>query len=109
MLQRLHCLPVAQRIKYKASVLVYTAINTGTPVYLAELCTRPQSTRTLRSSADTMRLTVPQTKRAAAARVIGAAAPKLWNDLSLATRRVPVVEAFKRELKTELFISAFLS
>lgn len=109
LLQRLHWLPVAQRIKYKTGVLTYTAINTGSPAYLAELLTKPQSSRTLRSSADTMRLTVPQTKTATAARAFRAAAPKMWNELSLATRSAPVLESFKRQLKTELFVSAFLS
>ena len=107
LLHRLHWLPVAQRIKYKAAVLTYVALNSGSPPYLAELLVKPEPVRSFRSSVDTLKLNVPRAKTATAARAFRISAPSVWNGLSLATRSAPNIESFKRQLKTELFISAF--
>ena len=107
LLHRLHWLPVAQRIKYKAAVLTYVSLNSGSPPYLAELFVKPEPVRSLRSSVDTLKLNIPRAKTAIAARAFRVSAPSVWNELSLATRSAPNIESFKRQLKTELFISAF--
>ena len=109
LLQRLHWLPVKHRISYKTSILTYTALNLGTPSYLSELLQKPALACTLRSSADTLRLVVPVTKTAMAARSFSVTAPTIWNNLSILTRSADSITRFKSLLKTELFLSAFIS
>ena len=40
---RLHWLPVQQRIEYKVCVLVYKSLHQAAPAYLAELCSSEDS------------------------------------------------------------------
>lgn len=105
LLIHLHWLPIQQRIMYKTAVLTYNALNTGQPSYLSSLLTRPAPTRTLRSSTDNLRLIVPHTKTAFAARAFSIAAPTIWNNLSMQTRSANSSDSFKRLLKTELFVN----
>jgi len=105
LLTRLHWLPIQQRIMYKIAVLTYNALHIGQPSYLHSLLLRPVSTRTLRSSNDNSRLTVPLARTALASRAFSIAAPTIWNNLSIQTRSANSIDAFKRLLKTELFKS----
>ena len=105
LLLQLHWLPIQQRIMYKTAVLTYNALHTGQPSYIRSLLIQPIPTRTLRSSSDNLRLTVPATRTVFASRAFSTAAPIIWNNLSMQTRSASSVDTFKRLLKTELFVS----
>ena len=76
-------------------------------MYLKELLIRHSPSRQLRSS-DQFLLNKPFFRTMAARRSFGYSAPSVWNNLTLATRQATSLEDFKRRLKTELFISAFI-
>ena len=100
----LHWLPVKLRVDFKILVLTFKCLHGLAPPYLKLSFYSP--TRTLRSS-DSLRLTVPRTKRAIGDRAFSSMAPRLWNDLPLALRSASTLSAFRSSLKTHLFISYF--
>ena len=59
LLAKLHWLPVERRITYKLTTLCYKCLNGLAPSYLSELLIPYVTSRRLRSSSDTTRLTVP--------------------------------------------------
>ena len=106
-LKQLHWLPVVERIKYKIAVTTHAVRTTSQPAYLRELITDYVPTRALRSS-DGMLLVEQYRRTAAAARSYSTAAASVWNNLTLTIRNVVSHEQFKRNLKTELFSTAFI-
>ena len=122
LLQKLHWLPVEQRIQYKVSMLTFKALTMGAPMYLRDLLIIHEPSRVLRS-AGSNRLVVPTTnnKTMLAGRAFQNYAPKLWNGLpselrelanlyeqSSSVDNVPNTALFKNRLKTTLFTSAFV-
>ena len=107
LLQRLHWLPIQQRIMYKIAVLTHKTINHGQPSYLEELTQIYKPARSLRSS-NGLSLVSPFVKTAGGEKAFSAAAPHVWNNLSLRTRTSTSLTSFKKNLKTELFTAAFL-
>ena len=107
MLQKLHWLPINERIIYKTALISFKTITDNRPMYLKELLIRHSPSRQLRSS-DQFLLNKPFFRTMAARRSFGYSAPSVWNNLTLATRQATSLEDFKRRLKTELFISAFI-
>jgi hypothetical protein len=105
-LMQLHWLPVQARIEYKICLLVFKCIIGQAPPYLQELITAPNPSRELRQSS-VRPLAVPRTHGAIADRAFGVAAPKLWNALPQNLRDSPTTDAFKKNLKTYLFIRTF--
>ena len=53
LLEKLHWLPISERIKYKVACMCFSAINGSGPAYLSELLHVYTPSRTLRSSSDT--------------------------------------------------------
>ena len=53
LLEKLHWLPISERIKYKVACTCFSAINGSGPAYLSELLHVYTPSRTLRSSSDT--------------------------------------------------------
>ena len=121
-MQRLHWLPIKQRIDYKVATLTFNALTRGSPAYIRDLITEYKPIRTLRSSSNNL-LVVPSTQNNTilANRAFQNYAPKLWNSLpdnlrcvtaaSAAPHRpndsITTVNSFKCRLKTVLFTSAF--
>ena len=62
-LEKLHWLPISERIKYKVACMCFCAINGSGPAYLSELLHVYTPSRTLRSSSDTRMLEIQQYKR----------------------------------------------
>ena len=62
-LEKLHWLPISERIKYKVSYICFSAINDSGPHYLSELLYVYTPSRTLRSFSDTRMLKIQQYKR----------------------------------------------
>ena len=63
LLEKLHWLPISERIKYKVACMCFSAINGSGPAYLSELLHVYNPSRTLRSSSDTRMLEIQQYKR----------------------------------------------
>ena len=63
LLEKLHWLPISERIKYKVACMCFGAINGSGPAYLYELLLVYTPSRALRSSSDTCMLKIQQYKR----------------------------------------------
>ena len=106
MLQRLHWLPVKQRIDYKVLVLVFKALHGLAPSYIADLLHAYQPARRLRSSAMNM-LVQPRSNNRYGLRAFSVMAPRLWNSLPRNMHSISSLAEFKTALKTHLFREAF--
>ena len=108
LLVQLHWLPVKKRIDYKIILLVFKALHSLAPQYIADLlqCKKHHS-RSLRS--DTMGLlVVPRSHSATYGdRNFRHAAPLLWNTLPQDMRDCDDLNMFKGLLKTWLFRQAY--
>ena len=107
-LQHLHWLPICVRPTYKVLMFVYSVMHEQAPCYLAELLSRRQSNRRLRSaSLPLLRLPASQTVTHGDRRFAVAAAA-LWNGLPDSVRTAKTQPQYKTLLKTHLFRLAFL-
>ena len=109
-LQKLHWLPIQQRIEFKIISLVHKCIHGNAPPYLQRLIQYTKPTRKgLRSEEDTTRLLVPWTSRKTfASHSFSVLGPQLWNNLPRQLHKIDNYTSFKKELKTYLFKIAFL-
>ena len=106
-LQKLHWLPVAQRVIFKVLLLTYKALNNLAPVYISNLLVRYEPSRNLRST-DKYLLRIPQTHlKTYGDRAFSVAAPRLWNALPMDIKLSPSVSVFKNRLKTHLFRATY--
>jgi len=107
LLNRLHWLPIEQRITYKISTLTYSVLHDSGPSYLYDSLHHYIPSRTLRSSDAHLLMTSSNPRSLAVTeKAFSSFAPKIWNTLSLKTRSSPSTASFKSNLKTELFIIA---
>ena len=60
LLEKLHWLPISERIKYRVACMCFSAINGSGPAYLSELVHVYTPSRTLCSSSDTRMLKIQQ-------------------------------------------------
>ena len=107
-LQRLHWLPVKERIQFKILLYVFKCLNGSAPSYLSSCFTLYNPTRTgLRSASDITLLSVPRyqsnTLKSAGDKSFTLASPDLWNKLPISLRTSISVSVFKKGLKTYLF------
>ena len=102
-LEKLHWLPVNDRINSKLLLLTYNSLNGLAPVYINEMLYHYTPCRCLPSS-DSNFLAIPKTTTITYGdRSFAVIAPKLWNQLPLAIRQSDIVDSFKRAMKTYLF------
>ena len=107
-LEDLHWLPVYQRIKYKAACLTYKALHhPDAPQYMQEMFSRHTTSRALRSGAAASRLAVPRAYHSYGDRAFSIAAPVVWNSLQDKLLESTSLYAFKKALKTVLFMEHF--
>ena len=104
-LKDLHWLPVEMRIKFKTSLLVYKALQTGQPEYLKSMLSNPKHSHSTRFANSL--LDVPRTNTEIGKRAFSVAGPKLWNSLPLSVRTANSLSTFKSRLKTHLFLLDF--
>ena len=103
-LKRLHWLPMRQRVDFKTLLLVYKCRNGLAPSYLSELLTLYEPSRSLRSQ-NLGLLHVPRYRLGSyGGRSFAVYATKLWNGLNIGVRTARTIGAFKKGLKTELFM-----
>ena len=78
-LQKLHWLPVEQRVIFKVLLLTYKALNNLAPVYISNLLVQYEPSRNLRST-DKYLLRIPQTHlKTYGDRAFSVAVPRVWN------------------------------
>ena len=108
-LQKFHCLPIKQWIKFKILTLVYKCINDQAPIYLQNLLTVNQiSKQSTHSNCKFKWLIVPFTKRKTFAdRSFSVVGLKYWNELPNELHMLTNLESFRRNLKTYLFHEAY--
>ena len=108
LLEKLHWLPISERIKYKVACMCFSAINGSGPAYLSELLHVYTPSRTLRSSSDTRMLEIQQYKRKTHGfRTFSCFGPHIWNSLPQDLRHCATLSSFKAKLKTFLFSQYF--
>ena len=91
----LHWLLVRQRIEYKLLLLTFNSLHDLAAPDVAELLSRHQSTRSLRST-DAHLLVVPRSNLCTQGDR-SHAAPRLWNNLPLAMRETDSQNIFKKQ------------
>jgi len=108
LLKSLHWLPISQRINFKLATLAFKIQSTSQPEYLHQLISsqHPSSSMTLRSSTRPL-LQAPHTRTAYGSRAFSSAVPAIWNNLPTLVIEANSLPAFRRRLKTHLFIVAF--
>ncbi|XP_061585698.1 uncharacterized protein LOC133450813 [Cololabis saira] len=107
-LQKLHWLPIPQRIHFKILLLTHKALHNQAPCYLTDLLHRYTPSRSLRpSDANLLSLPVRTKHRTWGDRAFSIAAPTLWNSLPKNIRDCTDLPAFKSHLKTHLYRTAF--
>ena len=108
LLEKLHWLPILERIKYKVACICFSAISGSGPAYLSELLHVYTLSRTLRSSSDTRMLEIQQYKRQTRGfRTFTCFGPHIWNSLPQDLRHCSTLSSFKAKLKTFLFFQYF--
>ncbi|KAJ8021194.1 hypothetical protein HOLleu_38321 [Holothuria leucospilota] len=103
----LHWLPIRARIEYKILILVFRAINSGTPSYLSGIVKHQSRNRPVRSHHLHQLQTPASNTKAYGDRCFFYAAPRLWNALPPSLRCIDQLELFKHHLKTFLFSSCY--
>ena len=108
LLKQLHWLLVQFRIDYKLSTLCFHSLAGTSPCYLSELLSIYTPGRQLRSSSDTRSLCIPPTRTVSfGQRAFSVSAPTVWNTLPRELRYCKSISAFKTQLKTFLFKTAY--
>ena len=101
-LKNLHWLPIYQRIQYKLSLLCYKSFKSLLPSYLSDLLSPYTVSRTLRSTSDITRLSVPRHRlEHYGKRAFSRSAPSVWNSLPAVLCETNTTNS----LKTRLFRS----
>ncbi|XDV37942.1 hypothetical protein PO909_007459, partial [Leuciscus waleckii] len=95
-------------INYKVLLLTYKALNGLAPVYLTDLLSPYNPSRSLRSLNSRL-LVIPRISRTTkGGRAFSHLAPKLWNSLPDTVRCSDSLSQFKTRLKSHLFSQAFI-
>lgn len=103
-LQQLHWLPLAKRVKFKILLLTYKCLHGMSPTYLSTLINQKVPTRALRSSSSGITLVLPKSNtRSFGDRAFSVVAPTLWNTLPTEIKEAESLTSFKSKLKTHLF------
>ena len=85
-LSDLHWLPMKFRVHFKVATLTFKVLKSGEPGYLYSRIGIAISRRTLRSSADTRKLSVIPSRTKIGVRAFRHSAPQVWNSLPLDIR-----------------------
>ena len=105
-LKELHWLPVAVRIQFKILVLVFKAYHGIAPLYISDMITKYEATRSLPSSSKRL-LVVPWHNLKTYGRAFSVNGHMLWNSLPNNIRETESLSTFKKQIKTLLFKCSF--
>ena len=106
---RLHWLPVKQRIEFKICVLVFKCRSNEAPVYLSEMLHAVQRPTRYNLRSDTrLDYDIPRCSSVRSGpRSFAVSGPTLWNSLPNSLKDCVSLSAFKTGLKAWLFKKAF--
>ena len=109
--EKLHWLPIRQRITYNFCLIVFRCLRGEAPAYLREMLTPlsgVQHLRPLRSAAHG-NLHIPRTRtRTLGPRSFSVSGPCSWNSLPANLKNIELtLQVFKSQLKTHLFHQAY--
>ena len=106
---KLHWLPVTQRITFKLCLTAYKALHGMTPSYIAEFCRSVTAThyQSWLRSATFGDLIVARNCLELGKRAFAVAGPTAWNNLPPSVRLAPFITTFKTALKMHLFSAAY--
>ncbi|XP_072039433.1 uncharacterized protein [Amphiura filiformis] len=99
----LHWLPIRERVNFKILTIIYQCVNDIAPLYLQSGIHSYTTSRHLRSSMDTTRLSIPPTIKLAGDNAFTSFGPRIWNNLPCNIREAQTLASFKKLLKTHLF------
>ena len=108
--EKLHWLPVEERIIYKCCCLCFKVLTGDAPAYLSDLLHVYVPSRTLLSSTDTRIFRLPNhcpNRKQHGKRTFSYAAVHHWNNLPYTVRHCQSLSTFKTLLKTHLFSKHF--
>ena len=100
--QKLHWLPISNRIDFKLCLHVFKSLAHQSPSYISDMLQPYVPPRSLRSSSENL-LAVHRTVSRAGSRAFSASAPNLWNSLPSHLRHATSHKQFKKLLKTHLY------
>ena len=107
LLEKLHWLPISERIKYKVAYMSFNAVNGSGPAYLSELL-HVYTLSCVCSSSDTCVLKIHHYKcKSHGFRAFSCFGPLIWNSLPHDLRHCSTLSPFKAKLKTFLFSQYF--
>ena len=104
--QKLHWLPIKQRIDYKTCLFTYKTLTNQQPTYLYNSLSFPSHSVSTRSS-DSLVLSIPYVRPSLGKRAFSVIGPRLWNSLPPDTLNSSFLPIFRSRLKTHLFKIAF--
>ena len=108
LLEKLHWLPISERIKYIVAFMCFSAINGSGPACLSELLHVYTPSRTLRSPSHTRMLKTQKYKRKTHGfRTFSCFGTNIWNSLPQYLRHCSIRSSFKAKLKIFLFSQYF--
>ena len=105
--KELHWLPVAVRIEFKILVLVFKAYQGIGPLYISDMITKHEPTRSLRSSPKRLLVVPRYNLKTYGRRAFSVNGPILWNSLPDNIRETESLSTFKKQIKTFLFKRSF--
>lgn len=105
--KELHWLPVAVRIEFKILVLVFKAYQGIAPLYISDMITKHEPTRSLRSSFKRLLVVPRYNLKTYGRRAFSVNGPILWNSLPDNIRETESLSTFKKQIKTFLFKRSF--
>ena len=110
LLQRLHWLPVRERINYKIAVMVFKYFQGTTPSYISTLLQPPpKHQHQTRLSQDKTFLNKRTTKTSSfGGKSFQYYGPLVWNSLPREIRELRDEDGFKKALKTYMFSKTYL-
>ncbi|KAF7661202.1 hypothetical protein LDENG_00266910 [Lucifuga dentata] len=107
-LASLHWVPVHFRINFKILLITFKAYLGLAPSYNCDMLKSYEPARSLRSSGSDL-LTIPKSNlKTKGDRTFAVSIPKLWNDLPEDLRFAKSVSAFKSQLKSHFYRTAFM-
>ena len=97
-------LPIKARIIFKIVLYVYKCLHDMAPAYLSDHINFVNHGKSLRSK-DLGVLYVPRSRINTGDRAFSICGPRIWNKLPIHIQKAPTLEAFKKKLKTYLFLT----
>ena len=98
-------IPVKYRIEFKTPLLVFKGLRGMAPSYIKEMLIPSKIKRYSMRSSDECLLRVPKIKHSTfGGRTFAVCGPRAWSSLPSELRKCEEIYAFKRSLKTHLFV-----